>query len=147
MVMDSDIREVLEGAKELRVASEQLMAKTQLLQAKATRLCALACFGVSVAKHGATRLKPFGAEMTEQKRWLVMEGAELLYDSPVCVTRLDDIVCPLPPFEERVQQLCKQALTCKTEAEAAVLTQQLKALLHDRIEQITKVQRGEFRPA
>ena len=142
MVMDSDIREVLEGAKELRIASEQLVAKTQLLQAKATRLCALACFGVSVAKHRAVRLIPFGTEMTEENRWLVMEGAELLYESPICVTRLDHTVCPMPPFEERVQQLCKQALGCKTEAEAAELAQQLKALLHDHIEQRHREQRS-----
>ena len=112
MVMDLDIREVLEGAKELRVASEQLMAKTKLLQAKAARL-------------------------TENNRWVVMRGTELLRDSPVCVTRLDDIVCPMPSFEERVQQLCR------LEEEAVELVQQLKALLHDRTEELRGNQSSE----
>ena len=39
-------------------------------------------------------------------------------------------------FEERIRQLCKQVVACKTEAEAEELAQQLKALLHDRIEQL-----------
>jgi len=104
MVTDLDIREVLEGAKELRVASDQLMAKTHLLQAKAARL-------------------------TEKNRW-VARGTDLLCDSPVCVTRPDDIVSPIPPFEERVLQLCN------LEEEAGELVQQLKALLHDRIEEL-----------
>jgi len=37
-VMDSDIRELLQRAKELRAASEQLMAQTQLLKAQTARL-------------------------------------------------------------------------------------------------------------
>jgi len=36
--MDSDIRELLQRAKELRAASEQLMAQTQLLKAQTARL-------------------------------------------------------------------------------------------------------------
>jgi len=109
--MDLDIREVLEGAKELKVASEQLMAKTQLLQAKAAR------------------------QTTEENRWIVVEG-ELLCDSPVCVTRLNESVRPLPRSEERVQQLCKQIVDCKTEAEAVELVPQLKVLLHDALEEL-----------
>ena len=95
--------ELLERTKELRVASEELMAKTHLL---------------------------------EENRWLVMEGAELLCDSPVCVTLLHESVCPMPPFEERVQQVRKQIVACKTEAEAVELVQQLNALLHDALEEL-----------
>ena len=102
-VMNPDTMELLERTKELRVASEELMAKTHLL---------------------------------DGDRWLVMEGAKLLYDSPVCVTLLHETACPMPPFEERVQQLRKQIVACKTEAEAVELVQQLNALLHDALEEL-----------
>jgi len=45
-------------------------------------------------------------------------------------------VCPMPPFEERVQQVRKQIVACKTEAEAVELVQQLNALLHDALEEL-----------
>jgi len=38
------------------------------------------------------------------------------------------------PFQERIRQLCKQVVASKTESEAVELAQQLKALLHGRIE-------------
>jgi len=94
----------------------------------------------------ARELKATVAHSLEENRWLVMERAELLRDSPVCVTRLDDIVCPMPPFEERVQKLCKQVVACKTEAEAEELVHQLKALLHDHIEQL-RGNKGISKPA
>jgi len=49
-----------------------------------------------------------------------------------------------PPFEKRVHQLCKQLVVCRTEAELVELAEQLKALLDDRIEELTKVQQGKI---
>jgi len=50
----------------------------------------------------------------------------------------------VPPFEKRVQQFCKQLVVCRTEAELVELAEQLKALLDDRIEKLTKGHRGKF---
>jgi len=50
----------------------------------------------------------------------------------------------VPPFENRVQQLCKQLVVCRTEAEVVELAEQLNALLDDRIEQLAKIQRGKI---
>ena len=63
-VMDPDIRELQEKAKELRVASEQLEWQIQLFAAQ--------------------------TELLEETRWLVMEGEKLLCESPVCVARLHE---------------------------------------------------------
>jgi len=94
----------------------------------------------------ARGLKAIVGRRLEENRWLVMEGAKLLSDSPVRVIRLHETVCPMPPFEERVQQMCKQIVACKTEEEAVELVQQLKALLHDRIEHL-KGNQGNLKPA
>jgi len=39
-------------------------------------------------------------------------------------------------FEEHILKLCKEAVTCKSEAEAIELALQTQALMHERIEEL-----------